>query len=144
MFLSFCSKNVIFVAKTCDYGIFVAKIRKYGIFVAKIYKYALINRFQGSAGFLDSATSCAALVNITCHQQICKLCMSSAYICKLDLSSAYLRILACHCHICKHGSSLPYLQIWFFNIFVNVIRHIKHNIYHAICDHQICEHDILK
>ena len=45
-------KNVIFVAKTC----------KYGIFVAKIYKYALIDRFQGSAGFLDSAASLAALL----------------------------------------------------------------------------------
>ena len=54
-------KNVIFVAKTCKYGIFVAKIGKYGIFVAKIYKYALIDRFQGSAGFLDSAANCAAL-----------------------------------------------------------------------------------
>ena len=65
-------KNVIFVAKTCKYGIFVAKIGKYGIFVAKIgkygifvakiYKYALIDRFQGSAGFLDSAASCAVLL----------------------------------------------------------------------------------
>ena len=55
-------KNVIFVAKMCKYGIFVAKIGKYGIFVAKIYKYALIDRFQGSAGFLDSAANCAALV----------------------------------------------------------------------------------
>ena len=54
-------KNVIFVAKMCKYGIFVAKIGKYGIFVAKIYKYALIDRFQGSAGFLDSAANCAAL-----------------------------------------------------------------------------------
>ena len=54
-------KNVIFVVKTCKYGIFVAKIGKYGIFVAKIYKYALIDRFQGSAGFLDSAANCAAL-----------------------------------------------------------------------------------
>ena len=44
-------KNVVFVAKTC----------KYGIFVAKIYKYALIDSFQGSAGSLDSAASCAAL-----------------------------------------------------------------------------------
>ena len=65
-------KNVIFVAKMCKYGIFVAKIGKYGIFVAKIgkygifvakiYKYALIDSFQGSAGSLDSAASCAALV----------------------------------------------------------------------------------
>ena len=54
-------KNVIFVAKMYKYGIFVAKIGKYGIFVAKIYKYALIDRFQGSAGFLDSAANCAAL-----------------------------------------------------------------------------------
>ena len=54
-------KNVIFVAKMCKYGIFVAKIGKYGIFVAKIYKYALIDRFQGSAGFLDNAASLAAL-----------------------------------------------------------------------------------
>ena len=54
-------KNVIFVAKTCKYGIFVAKIGKYGIFVAKIYKYALIDRFQGSAGFLDSTANCAVL-----------------------------------------------------------------------------------
>ena len=30
-------------------------------FVAKIYKYALIDKFQGSAGSLDSAASCAAL-----------------------------------------------------------------------------------
>ena len=62
-------KNVIFVAKTCKYGIFVAKIGKYGIFVAKIYKYALIDRFQGSAGFLDSAANCAALascISISC------------------------------------------------------------------------------
>ena len=58
-------KNVIFVAKTCKYGIFVAKIGKYGIFVAKIYKYALIDRFQGSAGFLDSAANCAALQHST-------------------------------------------------------------------------------
>ena len=56
-------KNVIFVAKMCKYGIFVAKIGKYGIFVAKIYKYALIDRFQGSAGFLDSAANCAALMD---------------------------------------------------------------------------------
>ena len=34
---------------------------KYGIFVAKICKYALIDRFQGSAGFLDNAASLAAL-----------------------------------------------------------------------------------
>ena len=64
-------KNVIFVAKMCKYGIFVAKIGKYGIFVAKIgkygifvvkiYKYALIDRFQGSPGSLDSAANCAAL-----------------------------------------------------------------------------------
>ena len=54
-------KNVVFVAKTCKYGIFVAKMCKYGIFVAKIYKYALIDRFQGSAGSLDSAANCAAL-----------------------------------------------------------------------------------
>ena len=31
------------------------------MFVAKIYKYALIDRFQGSAGSLDSASSFAAL-----------------------------------------------------------------------------------
>ena len=71
-------KNVIFVAKMCKYGIFVAKIGKYGIFVAKIYKYALIDRFQGSAGFLDSAANCAALMsnvmkcqmslNVKCHE----------------------------------------------------------------------------
>ena len=41
---------------------FVAQICKYGIFVAKIYKYALIDSFQGSAGFLDSSTYYAALV----------------------------------------------------------------------------------
>ena len=46
----------------CKYGIFVAKICKYGIFVAKICKYALIDRFQGSAGFLDNAASLAALL----------------------------------------------------------------------------------
>ena len=45
----------------CKYGIFDAKICKYGIIVAKICKYALIDRFQGSAGFLDSAASLAAL-----------------------------------------------------------------------------------
>ena len=64
-------KNVIFVAKICNYGffvakygkygIFVAKMDKYGIFVAKIYKYARNDRFQGSDGFLDSAANCAAL-----------------------------------------------------------------------------------
>ena len=54
-------KYGIFVAKMCKYGIFVAKICKYGIFVTKIYKYALIDSFQGSAGSLDSAASCAAL-----------------------------------------------------------------------------------
>ena len=37
------------------------KFCKYGIFVAKIDKYALIDTFQGSAGFLDSAANCAAL-----------------------------------------------------------------------------------
>ena len=58
---------VIFVAKTCKYGIFVAKIYKYGIFVAKIYKYALIDSFQESAGSLDSAASCAALFNELRH-----------------------------------------------------------------------------
>ena len=55
--MSFLSQNLY----NCKYGIFVAKNRKYGIFVAKIYKYALIDRFQGSAGFLDSAASLAAL-----------------------------------------------------------------------------------
>ena len=38
-------KNLIFVAKTRNYGIFVAKTRNYGIFVAKIYDYALIDSF---------------------------------------------------------------------------------------------------
>ena len=54
-------KKVIFVAKTCKYGIFVAKMFKNCIFVAKLYKYALIGRFQGFAGFLDSAASLARL-----------------------------------------------------------------------------------
>ena len=67
-------KYGIFVAKMCKYGIFVAKFRKngifvgkickYGIFVAKICKYALIDRFQGSAGFLDNAASLATLPGI--------------------------------------------------------------------------------
>ena len=55
-------KNIIFVAKTCKYGIFVAKMCKYGIFSAKIYKYTLIDSFQGSAEFHDSAANYAALV----------------------------------------------------------------------------------
>ena len=46
------------------------KTCKYGIFVAKIYKYALIDRFQGSAGFLDSAASLAALVYNKIHQTL--------------------------------------------------------------------------
>ena len=62
IFVAKMCKHAIFVAKIGKYGIFVAKIGKYGIFVAKIYKYALIDRFQGSAGFLDSAANCAALV----------------------------------------------------------------------------------
>ena len=62
-------KYGIFVAKIGKYGIFVAKIGKYGIFVAKIYKYALIDRFQGSPGSLDSAANCAALffTRAVCH-----------------------------------------------------------------------------
>ena len=48
---------------TALYGIFVAKICKYGIFVAEICKYALIDRFQGSPGSLDSAANCAALMD---------------------------------------------------------------------------------
>ena len=39
------NKNLIFVAKTCNYDIFVAKTRNYDIFVAKIYDYALIDSF---------------------------------------------------------------------------------------------------
>ena len=61
IFVAKMFKYCIFVAKIGKYGIFVAKIGKYGIFVAKIYKYALIDRFQGSAGSLDSAANCAAL-----------------------------------------------------------------------------------
>ena len=61
IFVAKSYKKGIFVAKIYKYGIFVAKIYKYGIFVAKIYKYALIDRFQGSAGSLDSAANCAAL-----------------------------------------------------------------------------------
>ena len=55
--MSFLSRKLY----NCKYGIFVAKICKYGIFVAKICKYALIDRFQGSAGFLDNAASLATL-----------------------------------------------------------------------------------
>ena len=52
------AKHCVFVMKN---SIFVAKICKYGSFVAKIYKYALIDSFQGYAGFLDSSTYYAAL-----------------------------------------------------------------------------------
>ena len=71
-------KYDIFVAKICKYGIFVAKIDKYGIFVAKIYEYALINRFQGSAGSLDSAANCAALVvcSWVCSCRLLAACMT--------------------------------------------------------------------
>ena len=62
MFVAKICKYGMFVAKICKYGIFVAKIYKYGIFVAKICKYALIDRFQGSPGSLDSAANCAALM----------------------------------------------------------------------------------
>ena len=54
--MTFCRKkikNIIVVAKTLSYG----------IFVAKIYDYALIDSFWGSAGFLDSPTSYATLVD---------------------------------------------------------------------------------
>ena len=55
-----CKYNV-FSPKICKYVVFSPEIRKYGIFVAKICKNALIDRFQGSAGFLDNAASLAAL-----------------------------------------------------------------------------------
>ena len=55
--------NAAFLSQKCvNTAIFVLKIGKYGIFVAKIYKYALIDSFQESAGSLESAASCAALV----------------------------------------------------------------------------------
>ena len=50
--MTFCHKNVIFVAKTHNND----------IFVAKIYDYALIDSFGGSAGLTDSPTSSSALV----------------------------------------------------------------------------------
>ena len=46
-------------------------------FVAKIYKYALIDKFQGSAGSLDSAASCAALPSyILKAKKVCGFCFS--------------------------------------------------------------------
>ena len=41
----------------------VAKTRNYDIFVVKIYDYALIDRFWGFPGFIDSPTSYATLVS---------------------------------------------------------------------------------
>ena len=65
-------KNIIFVAKT----------RNYGIFVVKIYDYALIDSFWGSVGFIDNAASCAALVHykITCQLSTPSLCLSHPWI----------------------------------------------------------------
>ena len=52
IYISQLNKNLIYVAKT----------RNYGIFVAKIYDYALIDSFWGFPGFIDSPASYATLL----------------------------------------------------------------------------------